>query len=572
MKKAMRIFLPLILTFVSVCACSLKEDTLPFVNQDTYYQNEAQCRSVVNSCYIEIHNIYNSDMVLLTETSTDLMWNDNSTVDAHLEVSPSKPQYGATIWKRAYRGVNLCNDAIACIDATPHICDSLKRVFNAECRVMRAMYYYILTNTFDGVPYYTCQVKTHAVQDSIRFLERTPADTIRYRLYNDLKDNALPYFTKKNGLKVKAKQAPDGRSGYAHALMLMAKFAMWYKDWDGALEPLQALEELYGRYTPEDNDQFGKDYPIDNIRWSYKDKAKNEVIYEIQHEYDITGIKKYSNMAMIMMPDRGTDAETGKFLWDGVDFGDTYGNTMPGRRITKVNPMFASFRPYGDPDEDGKGVTGTSVNSVFGSANLPLAVDLSKKSGRDNAYGVKLMPDQLLTKDRRARLNFAMGNWETGQVFNYLNKEGFFYVGEKFWCPDILLNYDSNNYKLFRYADALLMMAECWFQKGDDQKARDYIDVVRIRAGLPRMEQLTGQDLMNAIVVERAKELFGEYHRKWDLVRWGIWYDRTKTYNNYSKLKEHMRPCHEYYPIPDAQCALSGYKLDNPAYKNDGLN
>ena len=77
---------------------------------------------------------------------------------------------------------------------------------------------------------------------------------------------------------------------------------------------------------------------------------------------------------------------------------------------------------------------------------------------------------------------------------------------------------------------------------------------------------------MNEIVVERAKELFGEFHRKWDLVRWGIWYDRTKTYNAYNKLKEHMRPCHEYYPIPDSQCALSGYALDNPTYKSDGLN
>jgi hypothetical protein len=55
-------------------------------------------------------------------------------------------------------------------------------------------------------------------------------------------------------------------------------------------------------------------------------------------------------------------------------------------------------------------------------------------------------------------------------------------------------------------------------------------------------------------------------------VRWGIWYDRTKTYNAYNKLKEHMRPCHEYYPIPDSQCALSGYALDNPTYKSDGLN
>ena len=99
----------------SFCACSLKEDTLPFVNQETYYKNEAQCKTVVNSCYIELHSIYSSDLSLITETTTDVLYNTNTTVDAHLEVTPSKPQYGATVWKRGYRGVELCNDAIACI-------------------------------------------------------------------------------------------------------------------------------------------------------------------------------------------------------------------------------------------------------------------------------------------------------------------------------------------------------------------------------------------------------------------------------------------------------------------------
>lgn len=560
----------LALSLVSLCACSLEEDTLPFVNQETYYKNEQQCRSVVNSCYIELQSIYTSDLSLITETCTDVLYNTNSTVDAHLEVTPSKPQYGATVWKRGYRGVELCNDAIACIEATPHISDSVKNVLAAECRVMRAMYYYVLTNNFDGVPYYTCQMKSHEVQDSVRYLGRTPADTIRLRLYNDLKENALPYFTEENGLKVKTTDAPGRRSGYAHALMLMAKFAMWYEDWDAALEPLQALEELYGHYTPADAAAFEADYPLDNIRWSYKDKAKNEAIFEIQHEYDLTGIKKYGNLAKIMMPPRRTDVNTGKFLWDGVDFGEKYGTTLPDANVSRVNPMFASFRPYGNPEKDGKGVTSTSVNCMFGASNLPLAVDLENKSGRDQAWGVKLDMDK--PYDRRSILNFAIGNLETGQLFNYLNKEGYFYVGEKFWCPGILSTYDSNNYKIFRYADALLMMAECWYHKGEDQKARDYIDVIRLRAGLTRMPALTGQDLMNEIMVERAKELFGEYHRKWDLVRWGVWYDRTRTYNSYSKLKEHMRPCHEYYPIPDTQCALSGYVLDNPAYRNDGLN
>ena len=562
--------LVLALMLGSFCACSLKEDTLPFVNQETYYKNEAQCKTVVNSCYIELHSIYSSDLTLITETTTDVLYNTNTTVDAHLEVTPSKPQYGATVWKRGYRGVELCNDAIACISATPHVNDSIKNVLTAECRVLRAMYYYILTNNFDGVPYYTCQMNSYKVQDSVRFLGRTPADTIRRRLYNDLKENALPYFTEANGLKVKSTNAPGRRSGYAHALMLMAKFAMWYEDWDAALEPLQALEDLYGRYTPENPEAFEADYPLDNVKWSYKGKDKNEVIFEIQHEYDITGIKKYGNLAKIMMPNRGTDATTGKFLWDGVDFGDKYGTTLPGANVTKVNPMFASYRPYGNPDKDGTGVTSTSVNCMFGLSNLPLAVDLENKSGRDQAWGVKL--DFNKVYDKRALLNFAIGNMETGKLFNFLNKEGYFSIGEKFWCPNILSNYDSNNYKIFRYADALLMMAECWYHKGDEQRARDYIDIVRGRAGLPRMEMLAGQDLMNEIVVERAKELFGEFHRKWDLVRWGIWYDRTKTYNAYDKLKEHMRPCHEYYPIPDSQCALSGYALDNPTYKSDGLN
>ena len=315
----------LALTLGSFCACSLKEDTLPFVNQETYYKNEAQCKTVVNSCYIELHSIYSSDLTLITETTTDVLYNTNTTVDAHLEVTPSKPQYGATVWKRGYRGVELCNDAIACISATPHVNDSIKNVLTAECRVLRAMYYYILTNNFDGVPYYTCQMNSYKVQDSVRFLGRTPADTIRRRLYNDLKENALPYFTEANGLKVKSTNAPGRRSGYAHALMLMAKFAMWYEDWDAALEPLQALEDLYGRYTPENPEAFEADYPLDNVKWSYKGKDKNEVIFEIQHEYDITGIKKYGNLAKIMMPNRGTDATTGRFLWDGVDFGDKYG-------------------------------------------------------------------------------------------------------------------------------------------------------------------------------------------------------------------------------------------------------
>ena len=71
---------------------------------------------------------------------------------------------------------------------------------------------------------------------------------------------------------------------------------------------------------------------------------------------------------------------------------------------------------------------------------------------------------------------------------------------------------------------------------------------------------------MTELRAERARELAGELHRKYDLVRWDMWYTAVTTYSDFSKLKNNIRECHEYYPIPDTQCALSGYVLNNPEY------
>lgn len=74
----------------------------------------------------------------------------------------------------------------------------------------------------------------------------------------------------------------------------------------------------------------------------------------------------------------------------------------------------------------------------------------------------------------------------------------------------------------------------------------------------------TKEKLLEEIQRERARELIGEFHRKFDLVRWGIWYQSVFENNNY--LKNRIRKCHEYYPIPDSEVGLSGGKLDNKAY------
>lgn len=550
-------------------ACSLKEEPTSFVNKYNFYENKDQCYAALNACYIPLNSIYTANFMIVTEGCTDLWQSGSSTVDSSLDVSPSKPQFGATVWEQCYKGIMYCNEAVNCIERSP-IADTLKGPLAAEGRVMRAMYYHILTSMFDGVPYYTCMVDSYAVQDSIRVLPRTPADTIRARVYRDLRDNAIPYFTEENGLKKRASEVPNNRSGYAHGLMLMAKCAMWNQDWEAALVPLKQLEELYGPLTEAR-------YPLEKTQWRYKNT--DESIFEIQHDYSRDGVRYYGNVACIMMP-----RHSGGGIFDGVKL-DDYGTSMPGWNSLSTTNIHTLFRPnYGLVQ------TETSASSISLFSPLPLTYDtestpFTHTDGKQQRYLTKIDLEALKTMtirgkkiDKRVLYAIGFGNLKTGATFATTQKYGTGWPGPKFWCPNIENTYDSNNYRVFRYADAVLMLAECYanLPEYDPQICMDYINQVRDRAGVDKYGSGTGftghEDFLVFLRAERARELGGEFMRKFDLVRWGIWYEQTYQYTHKDVLREKMLPCHRYYPIPDKQCSLSGYALDNPEYKMNGLN
>ena len=79
------------------------------------------------------------------------------------------------------------------------------------------------------------------------------------------------------------------------------------------------------------------------------------------------------------------------------------------------------------------------------------------------------------------------------------------------------------NWRLIRYADVLLMLAEAENANGDQAAAIALINQVRQRAGIADLAAgLTEQQVFDAIVNERIMELTGEGHRYLDLVRWGL--------------------------------------------------
>lgn len=82
----------------------------------------------------------------------------------------------------------------------------------------------------------------------------------------------------------------------------------------------------------------------------------------------------------------------------------------------------------------------------------------------------------------------------------------------------------SINFKAMRYADVLLMKAECENQRngGSQTAAIAYIKEVRDRANLATDITATKDAVFKAIVHERKVELAGEQVRFDDIMRWGI--------------------------------------------------
>ena len=74
-----------------------------------------------------------------------------------------------------------------------------------------------------------------------------------------------------------------------------------------------------------------------------------------------------------------------------------------------------------------------------------------------------------------------------------------------------------------RLAEIYLNYAEAKFELGDEATAREYVSMVRARAGMPPLpETVTGEDLRGRIYNERRIEMAFENQRMFDVRRWKI--------------------------------------------------
>ncbi|WP_296351472.1 RagB/SusD family nutrient uptake outer membrane protein [Winogradskyella sp.] len=155
---------------------------------------------------------------------------------------------------------------------------------------------------------------------------------------------------------------------------------------------------------------------------------------------------------------------------------------------------------------------------------------------------------------RDAQDTYSQGRDDTG-LFNkkYMPRKADDGVGAD---P---LNY-SQNYRSIRYADVLLMAAEAEVQSGGSN-AVNYLNAVRARAYGDNSHdyQASEGDLLEAIYTERRKELAGEGHYFYDLVR---------TNRAEAIIDGFTANKNEVFPIPliELQLAQAEERWGNPGY------
>lgn len=153
--------------------------------------------------------------------------------------------------------------------------------------------------------------------------------------------------------------------------------------------------------------------------------------------------------------------------------------------------------------------------------------------------------------------------WE--QRYGTSNNRVFF---RKF-LHDHIRNYEGyrgiNNYRFIRFADVLLMYAECLNANGNTTNAYQYVNKIRSRVGLANLSTgMSQQAFLTQIKHERLLELTGEGHRFNDLKRWGDLGPSLGTkdpgFNNFKIGKD------ELLPIPRRDLDINPNMKQNPGW------
>jgi len=501
MKRNIKLLVVAVFSGIAIIiACNKKLDVVnensPTV--DSYFKTASELQNGVNAIYSTLRsaNLVGREWFFTHDMRGAETWAGGSQLDAPRsdllkQNSPSVSNAVMTsVWNGCYQMINRANMILS---KAPGVTDDteLRDVSVGEAKFLRAWAYFELVTMWGDVPIYT-----EPVVDVTDFKAKSAAADIYALIIEDLTDAAS---------KLPPVGAQQGRATNGAAYALLGKVQMQKGDYAAAKT---ALLNVYNKYSlvPFLNNFDG------DVKASSNQLATG-------HEFNAESVFE------VAFVDKGDDSFNWGYNGEGAtqaistvrnqEYGIVWGNVIPSDQVLNEfepnDPRFKfTFYEAGD-----KILTmgGTVAGVEMKAADMNV--------GTSNHNG-----------DVKKRV------FRKYSILDWINS-GFHPGGL--------------NQRLIRYADVLLMLAECEAETDNPGNAAKYINEVRARQGvnMPPVTLTSKNQAINAVMHERAVELAGEESSNIDILRW-----RNKGY--YPSIRPDPKPGQvSLFPIPASEIAAN---------------
>ena len=483
----------LVLTGVIACTKDLDQTDQNNPTTESYFKTASQLQNGVNAIYSTLRA---AELVGREWFFThDMRGGECASGGAQLEapraelLTQPKPNAGnavmTNVWNGCYQMINRANQILG---KAPDVTDNaaLRDRLVGETKFLRAWAYYELVSQWGDVPLYT-----ETITSVTGYKAKSPAADVYALIIADLNDASA-------ALPATYSAADNGRATSGAANALLGRVQMQKGDYAAAKT---ALLKIYGKYSL-----------VANYMWNFDGDTKNDagVLMTTGHEFNSESIFE------VVFVDKGDNNFNWGYVGEGStsplsgvrnqEYGITWGNVIPSDQF--LNSFEAGDPRYGFTifEEGDKILDSTSSPLVLTPAAMNIAT--STKGG--------------VVKKRFFRKY---------NIYDWVNS-GFHPGGI--------------NTRVIRYAEVLLMLAECEAEVGTPAQAAAYINEVRARpsVNMPPVTLATKDDAIKAVMHERTVELGAEEINNMDMLRW-----RAKGY--YPSIAPDPKPSQvDLLPIP----------------------
>jgi starch-binding outer membrane protein, SusD/RagB family len=502
MRRYIQLFtIAAVLVTAAVIACNKRLNQFDQNDPTTqsYFKTAVELRNGVNAVYSSMRggNLVGREWFF----THDMRGGETNSGGAQLEApraelltQPSPAPSNAvmtSVWNGVYEMINRANLVIS---KAPDVKDdpAARDIIVGEAEFLRAWAYFELVTMWGDVPLYKTPVNS-----ATGYLAKSPAADVYSLIISDLTDAAA---------KLPNIHSTDGRATMDAANFLLGKVEMQKGDYASAKT---ALLKVYGKYTLMPNFLYNYDGDV---------KVASSTL-ATGHEFNAETIFE------VVFVDKGDD----NFNWgyngegqtaDGSvmrsqEYGIVWGNVIPSDAILN------EFEP-GDPRYKFTFYeTGDNILTFGGTQPGQALTDAGMNVATSNHNGVVM---------KRVYRKYSVLDW---------TNDGF--------------HPDGVDWRIMRYDELLLMLAECEAEVGTPAQAAIYINQVRARpsVNMPPVTLTTHDNAMQAVMHERAVELAGEEVNNIDMLRW-----RAKGY--YPSLRPDPKPGQvALFPIPASESSTN---------------